>query len=105
MAMPELDTSLVGKDLSGRDLRHKDLTKKVLFKTNLRGAKLYGAEISVRCETFDGVELDDDQVSLLLLMLAEADIDPAWEEGLRSLVKSVVGDQKSQAIGRYLKVV
>lgn len=99
------DTSLVGKDLSGQDLRHRDLSGKVLFETDLRNAKLYGAKISLACETFDGVKLDDSQVALLLIMISKAEMDPVYQEGLRRLVYQAMGEYRYSALLRMTSLI
>jgi hypothetical protein len=99
------DTSLVGADLRDADLRHVDLRGKVLFQADLRGANLYNTGISLRCQTFDGVTLDNDQVAQLLLMLQTADIDPKAQVGMRDLVKRLVGEAKYKALFKWLKLV
>lgn len=98
------DNSLVGKDLREHDLRGADLRGKVLFGAQLQGAKLYGAQIDLACDLFDGVGLDSEQVSMLLLMLSLADIDPRFKQGLSDLVTEVVGESNAAAYRRYLKV-
>lgn len=99
------DTSLVGADLRESDLRHVDLRGKVLFQADLRGANLYNTGISLRCQTFDGAKLDNDQVAQLLLMLQTADIDPKAQVGIRDLVKRLVGEAKYKALFKWLKLV
>lgn len=98
------DTSLTGQDLSGADLRHIDLADKILFGTDLRGADLYDARITLKCETFDGVKLDDTQVAKLLLMFQLADINPKFQVGLRDLVRRVTGDRHFTALQRWLRL-
>jgi hypothetical protein len=97
------DASLAGKNLSGLDLRGDDLTGKVLFATDLRGAKLYGARISLQCQTFDGAKLDNTQVAQLLLMLSLADIDPALQGQLDQLAKQAAGPSYG-ALKRLLRL-
>ena len=98
------DSSLTGEDLRDLDLRHQDLTDKILFQTDLRGANLYGASISLKCETFDGTKLDDLQVAKLLLMIQLADINPKFQVGLRDLVRRVTGDKHFAALERWLRL-
>jgi len=98
------DTSLTGADLSGADFRHMDLSGKILFGTDLRGANLYDAKISLTCETFDGVKLDNTQFAKLLLMLQMADVDPKFQVGLRDLVRRVTGDTHFTALQRWLRL-
>lgn len=99
------DTSLVGADLREADLRHQDLRGKVLFQADLRGANLYNTGVSLRCQTFDGVKLDDQQFAQLLLMLQTADVNPKFQVGVRDLVKRVVGEDRYKALYRWLKLV
>ena len=99
------DASLVGADLREADLRHHDLRGKVLFQTDLRGANLYNVGFSMRCQTWDGVKLDAEQVAQLLLMIQSADIDPKFQVGIRDLVKRVVGEAKYKALHKWLKLV
>jgi hypothetical protein len=94
----------VGADLSNQDLRHTDFTNKILFGTNLRGSELYGAAISLKCDTFDGAKFDPSQVATLLLMISLADIDPKFQVGLRDLVRRVTGEKHFAALQRYLQV-
>ncbi len=105
MACEGDDTSLVGADLREADLRHMDLRKKVLFQADLRGAKLYNVSFSMRCQTWDGVKLDNEQVAQLLLMIQSADIDPKFQVGLRDLVRRVSGEGKYKALSRWLHIV
>ena len=98
------DTSLVGQDLSGRDLRKHDFTGRVLFGTDLRGCRLRGAKLSLDCETFVGLKLDDDNVATLLTMLAQMDVDPQWTTGLQALIERVVGTDRAAAIARLVQV-
>jgi hypothetical protein len=102
--MPPADISLVGADLREADLRNTDLSNKVLFLTDLRGAKLYGAKVALECQQFHKVRLDNTQVATLLLMIALADIEPKYKQGLQQLVQSVVGDQY-EALQRMLRLV
>jgi hypothetical protein len=97
--------ALIGKDCSGQDFRNKDLTGNVLFGTDMRGAKLNGVRVSLECKTFDGVQLDDSQVAVFLLMLQTADINPEWQDGLRDLVRRVSGEKAFETLSRYLKIV
>ncbi len=99
------DVSLVGADLQGADLRHVDLRGKVLFQADLRGANLFNTGFSMRCQTFDGVKLDPQQVAQLLLMIQTADIDPKYQVGIRDLVKRVIGEDKYKALYKWLKLV
>lgn len=98
------DSSWVGLDKSNTDLRHADLRGKVLFQTNLRGANLYGAHITLNCDTFDAVALDSRQVATLLRLIALADIGPQWKQGILALTESIVGKAQNEAIARYLQV-
>lgn len=100
----EGDLTLAGADLSGTDLRHKDLSDMILFGTDLRGSKLYGAKVALRCESFDGVKLDDSQFATLLLMLQMCDVNPKFQVGLRDLVRRVTGDQHFHTLQRWLKL-
>lgn len=99
------DTSLVGADLREADLRHVDLRGKVLFQADMRGANLYNTGFSMRCQTFDGARLDNQQVAQLLLMIQTADIDPKFQVGIRDLVKRVIGEDKYKVLYRWLKLV
>jgi uncharacterized protein YjbI with pentapeptide repeats len=99
------DVSMAGKDFRGQSLRNADLTDKILFGTDLREADLYGAKISLLCQTFDGVKLSDLQVAYLLLMIAQADIDPVYQRGLHDLTLSVIGKTKHGVLLRMLRVV
>lgn len=105
MGHTSADTSLAGTDLRGSDLRGKDFTNHVLFGTDLRGARLYGLKIALKCQSFDGVKLDSEQVGLLLLMISLADIDPDIVEALRALVKEHIGAQALDTMSRYLQIV
>ncbi len=98
------DSSLTGVDLTGADLRHLDLSGKILFGTDLRGANLHDTKISLTCETWDGVKLDDIQVAKLLLMIQMADINPKFQVGLRDLVRRVTGDTHFTALSRWLRL-
>lgn len=98
------DQSLTGEDLRDADLRHIDLSGKILFQTDLRGANLYNAKVSLKCETFDGVKLDNEQMAKLLLMISMADVDPKFQVGLRDLVRRVTGDAHFRALERWLKL-
>jgi uncharacterized protein YjbI with pentapeptide repeats len=95
--------SLIGKDLSNRDLRRTDLTGKVLFGTDLRGSNLRGSKISIDCATFDGLKLDDNQVGMLLKMIAKADIALEWRAGLDDLIERVAGTDRFRAISRVIR--
>lgn len=96
------DTSWAGTDKSGTDLRNLDLRDKVLYRTDVRGAQLYNVGISVSCDTFDGLVLDDQQVGLFLKLIARSDIAQEWKAGLEALVQKVLGQRKSALLGRYL---
>ena len=100
----EVGRSLVGADLRNEDLRHSDLTEQILFGSDFRGSNLYGAKISLKCETFDGAKFDSESVAKLLLMISLADIDPKWQVGLRDLVRRVTGEQFFAALQRYLQI-
>lgn len=99
------DPTLVGADLRDTDLRHRDLSDLILFQTDLRGANLYGAKVSLRCQTFDSVKLSDEQVSQILLMLQTADINPKFQVGIRDLVRRVTGEKYFAALSRWLRLV
>lgn len=99
------DTSLVGADLREADLRHVDLRGKVLFQADLRGANLYDTGVSLRCQTFDSVKLDDTQVCQLLLMIQSADINPKLQVRLRDTVRAILGEDKYKVMTRWLKIV
>lgn len=99
------DTSLTGQDLNGADLRHQNLVDKILFGTDLRGADLYDARIALKCQTFDGCKLDDEQVAKLLLMIQLADINPKWQVGLRDLVRRVTGEKYFAKLARWLRLI
>jgi hypothetical protein len=87
------------------DLRYRDLTEQVLFHVDLRGKKLYGAKISLKCETFDGLKLDPTQMSMLLLMISLADMSTtAWRDGLLNLIESEIGAQELKTLKRYLQL-
>jgi uncharacterized protein YjbI with pentapeptide repeats len=104
-SMPsEPDSSLAGKDLSGQDLRYTDLSDKVLFDTDLRGAQLYGVRLSMLCQQFDGVKLDNTQIASLLMIISQADIDPRFKQGLNALVESVAGSSSYKALQRMLRL-
>jgi uncharacterized protein YjbI with pentapeptide repeats len=98
------DSSLVGKDLREEDLRFKDLSDKILFQTDLRSARMYGAKISLQCETFDSVQLDNEQVASLLFMISQADIDHQWTVGLEKLIYDVAGEKTAKALQRFLRL-
>lgn len=88
-----------------KDLRFQDLTSRTLFGVDLRGKKLYGATISLKCETFDGVKVDEYQLAMLLLMISQADMPTtAWRDGLRALVESEIGEQQLRTLERYLQL-
>jgi hypothetical protein len=71
--------------------------------TDLRRAKLYGAKISLTCDTFDGVKLDETQMATLLLMIAQAHMPTtAWLDGIRDLVASEIGVKELDKLERYL---
>jgi hypothetical protein len=86
------------------DLRYADLTKQVLFGRDFRGTNLYGATISLTCESFDGVRYGEAHIAQLLLMLASADIDPAWQAGLHRLVAERLGDSRYRALSRLMRI-
>jgi hypothetical protein len=86
------------------DWRHRDLTDQVLFGQDLTGKRLYGARISLKCDTFDGVKLDHQQVAMLLLMIAMADIDPAVVRALHTVVEVAVGSHEYSVLKRYLEL-
>ena len=91
------------QDLS--DLRCQDLSDRVLFGHDLSGTKLYGAKISLRCETFDGLKLDDTQLAMLLLMISQVSMPTtAWRDGLRQLVRDEIGDDAFRTLERYLQL-
>lgn len=91
-------------DKSGQDFRGADLRDHILFETDLRGSNLYNVGISVDCDTFTGVRLDDTQVALFLRLIASASIDPQWQVGLKALVKDVIGQANDNALTRYLQI-
>jgi uncharacterized protein YjbI with pentapeptide repeats len=98
------DTDLVGMDLRDTDQRYRDLSHKVLFQTDLRGARLYGAKVSIECQTFDAVQLDDEQVASLLFMLSLADIDERWKVGMTDMIRAIAGEKMATTLQRYLKL-
>jgi hypothetical protein len=95
------------KDLAGQDLRNQDLSERTMFGVDLRGAKLYGAKVSLKCEQFDGVKLDDDQMAQLLLMIAESDTDvnTGWYSEIHQAVRSCLGRERYQAHCRLLRLI
>lgn len=97
--------SLVGKDLRGHDLRNYDFSGHVMFGADLRGANLRGAKVSLDCATFDGVQLDDNQVAMLLMMFSQAQVNQRWVDGLRELVGSIAGADRLRAIERLIRVI
>lgn len=99
------DTSWAGTDHRYADLREADLHGKVLFQCDLRGAALYGLVISVNCDTFDGVKLDDHQMATLLRVIGMAETtSPAWRNGIAALVTSIIGPEASAVLTRYLQI-
>jgi hypothetical protein len=94
------------KDLSNRDLRGEDMTEQTLFETDLRGSKLYGIQVSMTCETWDGVKISQDQMAMLLLMISQADVEPrgGWRDGLQQLVEREVGEHEFRTLKRYLQL-
>lgn len=86
------------------DWRHRDLTGQTLFGVDLSGKRLYGAKIALKCDTFDGVKLDRQQVAMLLLMIAMADIDPAMARSIHTVVEATVGSKEYAVLKRYLEI-
>ena len=76
----------------------------MLFGTDLRGCRLQGAKLTLDCATFEGLKLDDDQVAMLLILIAKADIDARWSVSLQELVEQIVGTDRSSAIARIVRV-
>jgi hypothetical protein len=81
-----------------------DFSGRVMYGEDLRHCRLYGAKVSLTCEQFDGVKLTDRQVSLLVLMLCEADFSKGMQDQLRMAVKESLGDEEYELLCRYLKV-
>lgn len=102
---PEPDRSLVGADLRGQDLRRFDFRDKILFRADLREANLHGASITIDCQTFDGVKLDNYQVATLVMMLAQADIDPRVQHELLDTARVAVGENDFHVLQRVLRVI
>ena len=85
-----MKTDMAGRDLSSLDLRGADFTQSALFGTDLRGSQLHGCAISIDCATFEGVKLDDRQVAMFLLLLAQADTPHAFL--LQQTAQRICGD-------------
>jgi uncharacterized protein YjbI with pentapeptide repeats len=102
---PELDRSLVGRDLRNKDLRYYDFRNKILFGVDLRDSRLYGSSITLECQTFDGVKLDNRQVAMLLMMLAQADIDPNLKSELLKAAEFSIGSDAFQVLQRVLRII
>lgn len=98
------DTSWVATDHRDTDLREFDARGKVLYACDVRGAALYGVGVSLNCDTFDGLKLDDDQVAMLLRVFMLADINPAWRDGVQALVISIIGAERNKLLSRYLQI-
>lgn len=94
----------VGQDLRGTDLRGRDLSDRVLYNTDLRECQLYGSKVSLTCDTFDQVWLDDVQFASLLLMASKAHVSPAWRPGLEALVTQVLGDRVFRHLQAYVRM-
>lgn len=89
-------------DCRDQDLRGQDWRGRILWGVDVRGANLWGLGVSINCGTFDHVILDDRQVALLLRLIALAEIDPRWVDGLQTLVRTVAGRKQDASISRYL---
>lgn len=99
------NTDLVGQNLSRQDLRGRDLSDHVLYRTNLTGANLYGAKITLSCDSFDGVALDNQQVALLLGLLLLADVSDVAKAELRDAMISILGSmERYDRVSAYLKL-
>lgn len=86
------------------DLRGADVRGKVLCGCDVRGANLYGIGVSINCDTFSDLKLDDQQVATLLRVIAQADINPHWRDGIRTLVIAVIGPKRNDLLTRYLEI-
>ena len=91
-------------ELALQTLANVDLTGRVLFGVDLQGKQLYGVKVSMTCDTWDGVKLDNRQLALLLLMIGLTDTDPRWRAGLHQLVRSVMGESDYRLLSRYLQL-
>lgn len=81
-----------------------DLSEQVLYGKDLRGQNLYGAKVSLKCDTFDGVLIDNQQLALLLLLIQLAEIDHQYQQRLRDLARDIVGEEHYRVLLRYMLV-
>lgn len=89
---------------SDKNLRGADLTGRNLYGWDFTGCDLRGAVISLDCATFEGAKFDGLTVSLFLLLLHKADIDPRFKDAFVKAIDEVVGPQQRHVIERYLRL-
>ena len=75
----------------------------VQYGNDYREVDLRKALVSIDCETFHGVMLSDKQVALLLSLVAKANINERWKNGIDSVIRNVLGDN-AEAIRRYMEL-
>lgn len=93
------DANCYGATFRGTRMYRTNLTRTILANTIMEPADLFGATVTLTCDTFEGMQLSDKYLSMWIFLATIMNID----EGLRMKLEEIIGKDRVEFFRKVQK--